>query len=702
MFCSKRLRSIIVVGCLGYWAILSPKLYGQDSAGSQLKRARAALLANWPEQTLEILNEDCRDPQFKPYCLRTKAEAYLKTGQEEKALEIFETLYRSQSDLGPLHPFRKNLEKSLAERLASKDPLRAAQLLSGPSHTPQDWSRAIELFEKAKNRVESNLLRQRLLINTPASPYARKLAQSLGPSGVRNLLETADKQMQRVRNLLAAHENRQAIKEASAFNKRFACEKLYIIGKAQRKIRQYQKSINTLKRARTVCGKKSSFWMRSSLLATQVHTIKRQVRAVERIVARMEEADIKHSYIDDALIQLAKAYERKGQTKKAMKVFKKILRDHPSGDQINFCAWRIAYSHIRRGQFEKAIPWLKKLRGRHEAQGKYWLARAQEKRAPEMAVKKYEELVYDPPLSFYAWLALGRLEKISPKAGKTARERLRKERKKLRNSSADIPAAALPNVLRHSLLLHELGFSKDALENMLWWSEQNPERKQQAMVMRSLHQLDAYSEAQHILRWKLPQRLKQFPDKKSYADWQIAYSLAFQKEIEAAAKKMKIDPLFLFALAREESTFDPNIVSWAGAMGLCQLMPATGIGAYADVYRKRLKNTDELLDPALNAELGAHVLKQGLKRFSGIKALALAAYNGGPRLAQNTMPKGKPVDFDLWVESIGVRETRRYVKKVLQSWGRYRYLHDDSEFIVSFPEQINPSDSKAPKKSARY
>ncbi len=66
------------------------------------------------------------------------------------------------------------------------------------------------------------------------------------------------------------------------------------------------------------------------------------------------------------------------------------------------------------------------------------------------------------------------------------------------------------------------------------------------------------------------------------------------------------------------------------------------------------------------------------------------------------MPKNKALDFDLWVESISVRETRRYVKKVLQSWGRYRFFHGNDEYLLTFPSHIGvPSDATA-KKGDRY
>ncbi|CAN0577373.1 unnamed protein product, partial [Laminaria digitata] len=157
-------------------------------------------------------------------------------------------------------------------------------------------------------------------------------------------------------------------------------------------------------------------------------------------------------------------------------------------------------------------------------------------------------------------------------------------------------------------------------------------------------------------------------------DCRLAYSRPYLEELSAAAKAERLDPLFLTALSREESTFNPNIVSWAGATGLAQLMPGTAIGAYADVFKGRLK-PERLTEPALNLRLGAHVLAQGLRGFRRVEPLALAAYNGGPGLARRFVPK-EAVDFDLWVETLSVKETRRYVRRVSETWGIYHWLYD--------------------------
>lgn len=124
----------------------------------------------------------------------------------------------------------------------------------------------------------------------------------------------------------------------------------------------------------------------------------------------------------------------------------------------------------------------------------------------------------------------------------------------------------------------------------------------------------------------------------------------FAAEIEAAAQQEGVDPALLKALIRQESNFNPNAVSPAGATGLTQLMPATAAG---------LGVTDPT-DPKQALAGGAKYLRQQLDRFGGDEKMALAAYNAGP---------GAVARFG------GVppyAETQNYVQKVLGYAEQYR------------------------------
>ena len=135
--------------------------------------------------------------------------------------------------------------------------------------------------------------------------------------------------------------------------------------------------------------------------------------------------------------------------------------------------------------------------------------------------------------------------------------------------------------------------------------------------------LASHPRAQELLRARADRMLKGPITADNIPVWRAAYSRPFYEYVEKAAAAEKIEPLFLLALVREESTFDPQIVSWAGAVGLAQLMPGTASGAHLQLGLGRL-DLERLTDPELNLRLGAHVLHDGLKTFKNREPLALS------------------------------------------------------------------------------
>ncbi len=127
-------------------------------------------------------------------------------------------------------------------------------------------------------------------------------------------------------------------------------------------------------------------------------------------------------------------------------------------------------------------------------------------------------------------------------------------------------------------------------------------------------------------------------------------AVPYAAEIEAAAARHGIDPALLKGLIRQESGFDPNAQSPAGAVGLTQLMPGTA--AALGVRDPR--------DPVQAIEGGARYLAEQLRRFGGDAAKALAAYNAGPGAVQRH--GGVPP----------YAETQQYVQRVLAYAEQYR------------------------------
>lgn len=132
----------------------------------------------------------------------------------------------------------------------------------------------------------------------------------------------------------------------------------------------------------------------------------------------------------------------------------------------------------------------------------------------------------------------------------------------------------------------------------------------------------------------------------------------------------------IHALIRQESMFDQEAKSHAGAMGLMQLMPATArsVAKEMNVGYKQEWLTER---PQYNMKLGARYIGALVDRYEGSYPLAIAAYNAGPGrvdrwLVQFGDPRKGEVNLIDWIELIPIYETRNYVQRVLEGVYVYR------------------------------
>lgn len=142
--------------------------------------------------------------------------------------------------------------------------------------------------------------------------------------------------------------------------------------------------------------------------------------------------------------------------------------------------------------------------------------------------------------------------------------------------------------------------------------------------------------------------------------------------VEAEAEEFGVDALLLVALVRQESVFDAQALSTAGARGLAQLLPST-----AALLARGLDVTflpDWITVPDLNLHLGAAHLAELIRRFGRVDA-AIAAYNAGPTPVRRWLTRAGAADPDRFVELIPYPETRGYVRSLLRNRELYRALY---------------------------
>ncbi len=158
----------------------------------------------------------------------------------------------------------------------------------------------------------------------------------------------------------------------------------------------------------------------------------------------------------------------------------------------------------------------------------------------------------------------------------------------------------------------------------------------------------------------------------------VLYPFPYRELVTREAAERDIDPIFLAALIRQESAFTPSIHSPAGAIGLMQVMPATG----RDLARSqgvRGFTAASLETAEINLHLGTRFWVDMERRYGdGGLPLVLAAYNAGPTRARRWRRLPEFSDLLRFTERIPFDETRGYVKNITRNIGLYQFLYGDN------------------------
>ena len=156
--------------------------------------------------------------------------------------------------------------------------------------------------------------------------------------------------------------------------------------------------------------------------------------------------------------------------------------------------------------------------------------------------------------------------------------------------------------------------------------------------------------------------------------WRILFPEPYWTTIQAEAARNGLDPYMVASLIRQESEFNPRVISYANAYGLMQLLPSVGREIARRIGYSSHLDANALLDPEINIKLGCAYLKQTLDKFGDRQEYAFAAYNAGDSRVTDWQSAGDYTGMDEWVESIPFAETRDYVQAIMRNEQIYREL----------------------------
>ena len=159
------------------------------------------------------------------------------------------------------------------------------------------------------------------------------------------------------------------------------------------------------------------------------------------------------------------------------------------------------------------------------------------------------------------------------------------------------------------------------------------------------------------------------PDERAAAPLAIellAYPAPFSDELLAAAEAEGVPPLLLLALVRQESAFNPDAGSPAGALGLTPVIPPTGAQIAASLEVRW--DPALLYEPESSLLFGAHYLAAQLEHFDGDLLAALAAYNAGQTQAERWFGLQWAPGPDGYLDAVDFSETRLYLERVIENY----------------------------------
>ncbi|MEZ5417591.1 MAG: transglycosylase SLT domain-containing protein [Vicinamibacterales bacterium] len=371
-------------------------------------------------------------------------------------------------------------------------------------------------------------------------------------------------------------------------------------------------------------------------------------------------------FTEDALDALAVWYVLRDEDALAAEVFGQIVQRFPGGRHAQRAAWKAGWWAYRQKQDAAAIAYFETgaryfPRSDYRPAWLYWSGRAKQRLGDrDGARERLLVAAADYKNSYYGRLALQHLD--GPETAVPPNV-----------SEAPLSRAALPTERVIGLLLG-LGLHDLALAELRFARRVHGDSPALLATMAlAEHRAGRLRPAINLMKRAYPQYLAAGGESLPPDVLRVLFPVDYFQQLAGSAKRRGLDPYLIVALAAQESTFDAGVRSSAGAIGLMQIMPATG-RSLARSLGIRSFATRRLTDPETNMTLGTKYFADLVEQF-GDAAYALAGYNAGGHRVTRWRAERPDLPLDEWIDDIPFPETQNYVKRILGTAEDYRRLY---------------------------
>ncbi len=446
---------------------------------------------------------------------------------------------------------------------------------------------------------------------------------------------------------------------------------LYHLGLSNQGRKWYNTAIKNYN-AVVALGSKSDYLTRAHYQIAQVY---RKKGSLTTAVNRLESFVKTHPWsemVDDALYDIATIHQQGEKSELMLKAFSRLIEVKPNSEYADWAAWRIGWQRFDDKQYEESYEAFEGLKenfpGNRYAMGAhFWMAKIRERQnKPELAKQIYRE-VAKARYWYYSARAKAILNittsELEPKA---------------------IPDAELPEEKKCPDQLHtlmKLRLYEDAVYLLSHYINGTPTAALECYyaLIESYEKLSLYDKAREIADKALLSPSFKFQASDELAKFRKKlYPLHYETLVEKYAKEYSVDKALIYAMILEESRYRADAISWAGAIGLMQIMPATGSELARKLKISRFRSS-MLKKPDINIRMGTKYINELNDMFDGNAMLVSGAYNGGPGRMKRWLNTKKIKDLDEFVEKITIRETRLHIKKVINSYDNYVEIYGQPE-----------------------